>query len=515
MTRPSLPRGHRALALLVLVVSCSAALSAQAPMAGDTLGEVASRRNAGDFVAAERLLRAYLVGHPDNGDAARILAQTIYWQHRNEEAQAAYERALQRHPADTALRLEYGRMLIETRDGARARAVLAPIAQAPAIRGRADALLGTLAYWEGAFGEAERHLRHALDADPVQPEIRRMLGDVWALTAPHVRTSGEMFGDDQPLRRFTAELEAGRYATPDVALTALGRVMQFSGTGGATPQIRQVEFGLAMRESARPLAFGLGAGLVHRPGAEPTAWTVHAQVAVHPAPGVTLRGRGERRPYLSTVASLDTPVMTQAYAATLALATQQSWLGEASVRDERFPDGNQVWTAYGWLLAPLARGARGTLQVGYGASAQSSTESRFALANTRQSYAPSDPRFSLVGVYRPYYTPLNLATQSVLAALTVRPSAGTVLRINGAYGLVAAQDRPTFTVVAGALRSTTVRDPFTPWNVHGGSSVALSDGWQLESDVEYGYTAFYRATTARLWLSHAFSAAARTRAARY
>jgi hypothetical protein len=50
----------------------------------------------------------------DRGEPARLLAQTLYWLKDIVGARAVYETALRRHPEDSTLRLQYGRMLAET-----------------------------------------------------------------------------------------------------------------------------------------------------------------------------------------------------------------------------------------------------------------------------------------------------------------------------------------------------------------------------------------------------------------
>ena len=92
--------------------------ASQAP-APDPLTQAQRLRDAGDLAAAARIFRAQLTQQPDNGDAARLLAQTLYWLKDIEGATTVYDAALARHPQDTTLRLQYGRMLAETEQRAR------------------------------------------------------------------------------------------------------------------------------------------------------------------------------------------------------------------------------------------------------------------------------------------------------------------------------------------------------------------------------------------------------------
>jgi hypothetical protein len=231
--------------------------------------------------------------------------------------------------------------------------------------------------------------------------------------------------------------------------------------------------------------------------------------------------RAEREPYLYTLASASTPVMTRTIATTLDLDSPRGWLGQIAANSERYPDDNAVTTGYAWLLAPLVNTPEGQLQIGYSTAAQNADETRYVLARPTQPFPPGDPRFSTAGVYAPYYTPSNLRSQSVLGAFVVRPGAGVELRASGALGIRATDDAPAFDVVTrGAPPSPTVvltyhRRSSALWNVRGSVSAPLAEAWRLDVAGESGRTAFYTYTTASVQLTYTFVAAARRRAERY
>jgi len=72
----------------------------------DPIAQAQGLRDSGNFSAAADLLRVQLAQNPDNGEVARLLAQTLYWLKDLSGARAAYETALLRHPEDTTLRLQ-------------------------------------------------------------------------------------------------------------------------------------------------------------------------------------------------------------------------------------------------------------------------------------------------------------------------------------------------------------------------------------------------------------------------
>ena len=92
-------------------------LVAQAPVQAPQLAEAIQRRDAGDLKGTVAVLQAHLAKNPDDGDALRLLAETLYWQKDFTGASEVSERSLRLHPDDTSLRLQYAQMLIETGHG--------------------------------------------------------------------------------------------------------------------------------------------------------------------------------------------------------------------------------------------------------------------------------------------------------------------------------------------------------------------------------------------------------------
>src|ERR1041384_3838180 len=186
----------------------------------DGLVEVQRLRDAGNFAAAIDLLQRWIADRPEDGEAERLLAQTFYWNKDFSRARAVYEQALMRHPEDTELRLQYGRMLAETGDRARARVIVTPLLNSPSSRADASTLLGTIAYWDGDLDSAQRSFRIALDANPKQEEAHRQFNEIRTITAPWVRVGASATHDDQPITRVVSGIEAGWFATPLTQITA-------------------------------------------------------------------------------------------------------------------------------------------------------------------------------------------------------------------------------------------------------------------------------------------------------
>jgi Flp pilus assembly protein TadD len=475
-------------------------------------------RDAGEFEDAVRLLEPYVDQTPADREAVRILAQSLYWLGRRDDARRVYEQALMRHADDAKLRLEFGRMLLETGDRRRVREIMEPLQRDPVMLPYADALLGTMAYWDGDYVTARRLLRNALDGDSTLAEPRRQLGEIAAVGAPWFSMSGNTRVDDQRLTRLDVGLSGGISLTPLLSLEMRGGAGRFQSGDSISLDIASAEAGFRNYAPVARLETEAFVGAVQR-GPVGSAWTGRARAGLRFPRGVTLNVAMQREPYFYTVASVRTPFMTRTASGFLALASQ-GWLGEAAVQQTRYPDDNTLRTAYAWLLAPLVRSNGTRLQVGYGATVQDAAQSRFVLATPNQPLPPGQPPGGAEGEYDPYYTPADLVVHSVLGAMEWR-AGRTTLRAGGSYGFRATDRAPEFSPPAvsdpgnpNALERTFVSRSFSPWTARASLDIAPSADVKLGISGESVRTVFYTATTARVWLTYQFVSAAMRRATR-
>ena len=457
----------------------------------DMVREAQRLRDVGDLDEAAKLLRAQIAQKPDDGEAARLLAQTLYWHKDIAGARAVYDTAVVQHPEDTTLRLQYGSMLAETGKRARARELLSPLVGISATRVEAETLLGKLAYWDGDLTAARRFFDAALEADPNQEEARRLLREILTSTAPWVRVSSGGWHDDQPLNRLALGLETGWFPTPLTKLSARVQPMQYW-IDGSPRTVGESEVTVAHYAPRARLETELAAGSVFRSqDGGMWDWTGRAVLGFRLPGSVILRGRIERTPYLYTQASLNVPVMVQTAAGLVHWDDPRGWLGEAAYQQEHYPDDNTIRTEYGWLLAPVVHRSAVKIQAGYALSASNASQSRFVLAQANQPYPPGDPRFNTAGIYAPYYTPSHLITHSAIMALTLESVRSVTFHLNGSYAVRATDDAPFFTASSGQAVLSTYARSFFPWKVRASLAVPLGNRLILEPTGEAGRTAFY------------------------
>lgn len=486
------------------------AANGQNPPVADTLAAAAQLRDSGQLASADTLLQAYWASHRGDAKAARLYGENLYWLKRFGEARAVYEVGVSANPDDLPLALSYGRMLIETSDGARARTLLVPFQNNPAGIARSSTLLGTLAYWEGDLTTAARLFRKALRANPEERDAARQLEEIRLLTSSWLRLGAGTRFDDQPLRKITGDVQAGWYVTELASLSARVRPMHFKLGDSLTRTITQAEGELAFYSPATHLQISLAGGGLTRSYDARSDWTARGMLGLRLPQHIVLRARAERSPYLYTLASLTKAVLTRTFSLSADWNNPAGWIGRALVQRELYPGANAISAVYGWVLAPLVHRPVADIQLGLSASAQDADENTFTLARPVQPYPVGDPRFSTAGIYDPYYTPSSFSSQSVVGAIALRPSPVVTLRAGGGYAIRATDSNPSFSVSpASAGQPATVQRifqprSFSPWNARASIEAALTGHASFMAGAEYGRTVLYSATTTEAALIYHF-----------
>ncbi|MEO8192372.1 MAG: tetratricopeptide repeat protein [Gemmatimonadales bacterium] len=501
------PRRFNIIALLLAIFAVTPATvrAQEVDTRAPAVIEASSLRDSAKFNEAIEVLRKHREANPDDGDAIRLLAQTLYWIKDMKGARALYDSAIVLHPDDTTLRLQYAEMLMETSDAVKAREILAPLLASTPPNPKATALSGTMAYWEGDFTTAARLFREALAGDSSITDAQRQLAEIRAFAAPWFRVAGGGLHDDQPLDRWGGEVEGGYYITPLFSVKArtgsefLSDPGTSTGAGvSASPVIVRGSLGLNASFPSSRTDLAVEGGVIQRTDPSKLDWTGVAAFGIRPSPFFRLGVRGERGPYLHTAASLRIPVMINDFAGTIDV-DRKGWLGRAAYQLTRFPDDNSSTSAYAWGMAPLVRATGLTLQGGYGASYQNAQELRFVV-NTG---AINLPGIGKSGHYEPYYTPQNVVTHSVVAALTGYDQHGFVGRLGGSYGFHATEDAPSFTPATGTSSGALVLSSrtFHPWTARASVERQFSGRGSVSARVDRFKTAFYTATSGALELT--------------
>ncbi|MDX1623126.1 MAG: tetratricopeptide repeat protein [Gemmatimonadota bacterium] len=449
----------------VLLLVAPLALGTAATAAAQEVPAVAEARrlrDAGELEAAAARLRAHLGRSPGDVDARWLYAQTLYWTGDVEGARAEYLEALERRPGDTSLRLDVAGFLADTGRPREAARVLEPLA---ALGGR------------------------------LPPGVARQVEDlrirIAKATAPWVAARPAAWSDDQPLDYHGVELEAGFHPARGVSAALVVEPGRYESNDVQVRQAEIVEVGgeIAIRRPEAPIEAELSGGASVRTDVEDADPVGRAAAAVRLPREVRLTAEARRWRYLLTARSLDADLMVDTWEVALDRSAAPGWAGQAGARVDRFPDDNEIASAWAWILAPIVRRGEASLRLGYAFQFQDAEESRF----------------TSIGVYDPYYTPEELVAHSIVAAVSGALAPGVTLAVDGAVALHAEELAPSPSVPGPADDSLLVppddvvtvvfaeRD-FTPWRARARLDADLSPAVSLRLEAEHESSAFFEIT---------------------
>ncbi len=467
--------------------------------AADAVEVARQLRDEGRHDEAIRVLRAYVATHPGDPGVHWLLAETLYWAGDRASALASFQSALGSAPTDPWLRVAFARFLVETGDASGAGEVLAPVLQdagAPReAKAHGEALMGAAAYWSGDLGRATRHFEAALVLSPDHEDAGRQLEEIRTLTAPWVRMEGDLAGDNQPLSSARTSLEVGYRPTPLTRIAVKARGARLSSDPVSDRQLA-VSGILGAAFPSASLEAELEGGFNSRGAVDGADWLGAARLGMGLPGSMTLRGSSERWSYVGTVASLGTAFTVRTLEIRLDRRDAPGWAGEAVLRRDRFPGGNRIHTRFAWILAPVVRGDRAGLRVGYSFAFQdsdSTTLSEVEVAGRGRGRGAAASG-TTVTRYDPYYTPESLSSHSVLAELRWIPRADAFVSFNGSVAARATELAPHLVEIPGGAPEVAFAErSFTPWSLRAALEVPAGDHTTLRVHYEHSSTAFYDA----------------------
>jgi tetratricopeptide (TPR) repeat protein len=443
--------------------------------------------NRGEFGPARQLLERYIQREPKDATALRLLGRLCYWLHDVEHSRVYFDRALVIEPANTSLRLEYGRMLAETGSWSMTRTVLQPLLMSAEHAGEAEYLIGLLDYWSGDWTAAVERFEAVLRRNPQHADARRHFRDIRMTTASSVALTSEYQSDTQPLDRVVLSARALINRTPlqGFTLQADHQRVEIETT---TPRISSVVLGFSQYHASWRMDTEAAVGFLRRSFTSTSMGLWRVALGFRPTASLKLTLRGERSGYHWTAASVQIPVQTTSFGAFADWNSPNGWMGQAAFEVVSYPDKNIMQRSYLWLLAPIVYGGETRVSMGYGFSWSDAKENRFTLRNLLDLYS---------GIYTPYYTPEQQRLHNILASFSTMLSSDVKIKTNLSYAVYAVEQAPFFSYPTRP--STGITQPqkaysqrtFHPWKASVAVLGALSTAFTWTLEGTYWSTAYY------------------------
>jgi tetratricopeptide (TPR) repeat protein len=478
----------------VLFLLLLAALPLRGEDARELVAEGQRLRDAGQLDEAVAQFRRAVTAAPQDPEPALLLAETIAWQKRFDEAERIYREALDRFGPSRAAQLGLGRVLLWKGEYAGARRTLSQILRESPGDLDAREELARAWYWSGDFRRAEREFREVVAGDPSREGPRRELSEIREASAPSFAVRALHRSDDQPFQLDRAEVELSLFSDPLTRWTVTAGAYRMDDPSESAPYLEaETEITLpaariTIAPALRLLSFPDGEDellggvrIARRIG---TTSTISVVARRHEL--LLNRGAADDHPWVTNL-NFDYELAAE------------GWIARARAGTSRFFDGNDGAFADAYVLAPLYRG--GSLRVSLGAAAayRDTGESRFradgAVAEPR---APGIWSYRWEGVYDPYWSPHRL--EEIRAIASVGSAGGSRIVWNVQISGGSARDRAVgFGPRTGASPlppppfEVGFKRTYQPWTASAWAEIPIAPARKLRFDYEHMRSVYYEA----------------------
>ncbi len=481
--------------VILLVCLLVLAVSPVHSQAIDTLQLVNTLHQNKQIEASEKLLAVYHGNHPGDFNAIWLYAQTAYWLKHFKTSRNLYEKGIQLQPDNAYFQLDYARMLLNTRRYKKSGYWLNKLKDYSVTSSAARMELARLDYWRGNNLKARKWLKEMPDRG-ADPETRELFSSIVVAGAPWLKFNTAFQIDTQPLETISLSLESG-VALSHFFSPYAGIYSPVYFNEGNVHHAKMFVLGNKTVFSSPGTELSYNAGFVRYPGNGSSDWISRVSLDQKIFNHLSLTIENERKPYFSTVASLDTAVLTRRFFMSLNLANENGFSGKIGFERNSFEDENHVYAAYGYLLTPPIRFGKVSVLLGYSYAYHDSREDRFRpVGSLPEIIASQGKGNSITGYYDPYFTPLQQSVHSAVFSLLVQPGPAIKFGMNVSPALMATTWNPYFYLESKGVGKFALVKDYSRISFHpleGSAYLEWKTGKKFMMRAEYAYrhTFFY------------------------
>jgi tetratricopeptide (TPR) repeat protein len=479
------------IALLVLVLALP--LVAQSP--SDLVSEGLRLRESGRLDEAIGLFRRAANQVRTDPRPALLLAETLGWQKRFEEAERGYRDTIARFGESRDARLGLARVELWQGEYAEARRILSSLVRENPGDLDAREELARTWYWSGDFRRAEREFRRVAEQDPSREASRSALSEIRNVSAPSYAFRALHRTDDQPYQLSRAEVELSLFSDPLTRWELTAGAYQMGDPSGSAPFL---EAGTEVTFPSARLTVAPTLRILSFPDGE-TEMLGGIRVSRRIRSTSTVSFVAHRHELLFNREGMDDhPWVTDVYV-DYEFAGDGRRVARARAGTSRFFDRNEGVFADAYVLARLYDGGRMGVSLGASAAYRDTDEGRFRPgAPSADPLAPGTWSYRWNAVYDPYWTPHRL--EEIRGIASVGSGAASQLRWNVQISAGVARDRAVAfgpDLGSSPLPPVPFEVEFTrtlePWTVSAWTEIPISPGKSLRFDYEHMSTVYYEA----------------------
>ncbi|MCW3124110.1 MAG: hypothetical protein JWQ38_3602 [Flavipsychrobacter sp.] len=458
------------------------------------------------FRKANKVLKKYHAAHPKDLNSLWLQAQAHLYAGNNKKSNELYQAALKLAPQNDYLKLSYIHSLADMGKTVQAENVLYAMENAGADYSDIALLHARLYYYEGNNKKANVYMKKALQYDNKNGEANDLDDMIQAAKAPHVSLSSSYLSDNQPLTILTSSIKADLPFNKSLNIFVEGTDYHFlQNTTSDAPWVR---IGNRMFFPKAGMHLTYGGGIMKFPVKNEVSWTGELSLNQKISQQFDVDLSLDHGPYFGTKSSVDTNISAYRFAAMLNWH-KNNWLAQAAFLNSLYPDNNNVYGAYAYLLAPVVVFQQGKLQLGLSSSYSNSNSNRYQSVQTLGDILSTfTPNMTIGGVYDPYFTPGDLYINSALLLFSVNASKEVSININGDVGTgsilnpyLYLDKTPSGAIYIAKGYST---EHFTPYSASFALSYHIDKTWNLSGKYTYRSTYFFNSNYASISLDKSF-----------
>ncbi len=464
----------------------------------DTLRWAQALNTLHKYNKSYKLLNAYYPHHKDEIYAGWMYANALHQTKKYKKSQEIYSRTIQLFPDNIDLKLDYAIKLAESGNFEESVYQLnemndsLPIEYLFAIQ----KTRAKIYYWQGKYDESLAEINQALELYNNDPEAIDLKNNISLARSNWLIIDASYFEDDQPLKIITPTVETIFYKNAKLSGgLSLNAPLFFQEDGVYSSQWLNAMIQFQFLPSK--IRLRLNAGFIKFPSND-FDWTGAVQVYKKFAKHMELGLIAERKPYLSTEASVNEKVMQTTYGVFLSWNDANGWLGNASFDLNRFPAyNNQYYTVSAWLVTPELKMSVFGFRIGYGFNYSDSEESNFISKYSLNEIVQKwDTATEIPGVYDPFFSPNKQTIHSAILIVSIIPSKKIGITLNTNYGFIATAKTPYLFLNNGEGNGLFIDrgffdDSYHPIQFDCNISYNISPTFSINGNYTYQSTNFY------------------------
>ncbi len=458
------------------------------------------------FRKAAKLYKAYHRNHPKDVNALWKLGQVNLWMNNTQQSDETYREALKLDPKNDNLNLNYIHSLLDMGKLGEAGARLTDMEMAGKDYPNMALLRAKLSYYNGDFKQAAAYMRKDLKLEKNNAESLELNDQIEMARSPLVSLNEAYLTDNQPLTAVISTLKAEKYFNKYATLYLAYDQFHFTDSSGLNAHWVRVGDKLYFPKAG--LRMNLGGGIVKFPLKNDIGWSGNLALNLRISSQFDADASVDHVPYLDTRSSVDTNISATRFAAMLNWH-KNSWSAQTAFLNSSY-EGNSVYGAYAWVLAPLVKFPKGgLLQGGISMSYSNSGESSYKPVLSMSGIVANSATTSVVaGIYNPYFTPNNLLVNSALVSLSLNPSKVVSINLSGdiGYGTI---NNPYLYLDKDNTGNNVVRrgfsmEYFVPANAIAAINFHLDKTWLLSAKYTYHNSYFFTSHYVSLGIQKSF-----------